>query len=95
MAPIDSPKAPTEEMMRFAGGVGRVEFWRREERWDVMEDSDVEGERGGSEGVSRPCFGSERDSVKVHQIVGGPFLKQRFRQFHLFGCQAIGHRPST
>jgi hypothetical protein len=44
---IDSPRFPIEEIVRLPGGVGRVGFLRRRLRWDVIDDKDVDGGRGG------------------------------------------------
>ena len=65
IAPVDSPSAPTEEMIRLAGGVGRVALARKEVSAAVMDDNGVEGGKGGSDGVSSPCLGSEMVSGRA------------------------------
>lgn len=42
----------------FAGGDGFVAFFRRDVRWEVIDERGVEGGRGGREGVKSPYFGS-------------------------------------
>lgn len=58
MAPLDSPRGPTEEMVNEPGGDGLLAFFLSAERWEVMLDRDVWGGRAGSDGVRRPNFGS-------------------------------------
>lgn len=59
MAPLDSPREPTDEMVRLPGGVGRVGLARMEARWFVILERGVAGGSGGREGVRRPDLGSD------------------------------------
>jgi len=58
MAAVDSPRPPTDEMMRFGEDPIFVGFWRRDESWDVIVERGEEGGRDGKEGVTRPYLGS-------------------------------------
>ena len=58
MAPVDSPNPPTDEMMRFGDVPIFVGLERRVERADVIDDKADVGGMDGSEGVTKPYFGS-------------------------------------
>ena len=63
IAPVDSPRGPTEDIVNVGGTERRVGLERRAVRAEVISVNEDVGVRGGRLGVRRPCFGSVVSAV--------------------------------